>query len=392
MKKNILIIIHKLNGGGAERCASNLSIELSKLYNVYIACFDCRNMTYPYGGTLIDLSIANSSNSIQRGLNTIRRIKKLKQIKRKYKIECSISLLDGPNIANIFSKQNDKVIVSVRNCLSKEPMNFIRKKLVTLTSNKADKTVALSRAVQSDLEKNFNVKSDKLTTIYNHCDIELLRKLSLETPIIEGLYDSPFKYATMGRLTHQKGQWHLLRAFKKVLQTYPDSMLYIFGEGELESKLKKLASDLDICDSVYFTGYVKNPHSCISKCDCFVFPSLFEGLGNVLLEALSFNLPIISTDCNYGPREILAPDTPITYKCSEMEISDYGILIPDLDNTHFDSYSPLTNEEIMLAQAMILIQKNQELRMRLINNSKKRITAFDKKSIIMDWSKVIQMN
>ena len=59
---SIAIIITKLNGGGAERTASNLSIELSKRYNVYLIVFDGTNISYPYKGTLIDLGCSRQQH------------------------------------------------------------------------------------------------------------------------------------------------------------------------------------------------------------------------------------------------------------------------------------------------------------------------------------------
>lgn len=75
----IAIIITKLNGGGAERCASNLSIELSKIYNVILIVFDGRNITYPYEGTLIDLHIKDSNNFIEKVINVIKRVRLVKK-------------------------------------------------------------------------------------------------------------------------------------------------------------------------------------------------------------------------------------------------------------------------------------------------------------------------
>jgi len=389
MKTNLLIIIHKLNGGGAERCASNLSIELSKKYNVHIACFDCRNITYPYGGKLIDIDIPDSRNAFKRAFNMIRRILKVRNIKKQYNIDCSISLLDGPNIVNILSKKDERTIVSIRNCLSKEPMPMIRKAFIKLASRIADKTVALSRLVSEDLHKNFCIPEDKIVTIYNHCDAALLKELA-QNATESMQHPEGFKYVTMGRLNIQKGQWHLLRAFKYVVAKYPDSKLIILGEGELKTKLEELATNLGIMDSVTFTGYIKAPHSYLSKCDVFVFPSLYEGLGNVLLEAMALGMPIISTDCDAGPREILAPDTDITAKCDSLEFAEYGLLIPAMDIGGFNSEDSLDDAEVQLANAMIEMRHNNELREKYRKKSSEGIKAFEKSAIIKQWDNTIQ--
>lgn len=387
-KKNVLIIIHKLNGGGAERCASNLSLELSKFHNVYLACFDCRNMTYPYGGTLLNLNIKDSSNSYNRLLGILRRVKKLRYIKKKYGIEYSISLLDGPNIANVLSSRGEKTIVSVRNCLSKEPMTKLRRKLIHFTSIKSDVTVALSKYVGKDLADNFNIPNNKIEVIYNHCDASLLEhlaknsKLDIELP-------KGFNYITMGRLNRQKGQWHLLRSFKEVLKKFPNSNLLIFGEGELRAKLEKLSLKLGIKQHIYFYGYIENPHIYMKLGDCFVFPSLYEGLGNVLLEAFAMGLPIISTDCEAGPREILAPDTQFSNKTTDIEYCKFGILCPVMDENNFNADSPLTDEEIKFSEAMVMMQVNQELCQDYRRKAHFRISDFNKEYIIQKWNQLL---
>lgn len=386
---NILILITKLNGGGAERCASNLSLELSKKYNIILVVFDGSNITYPYGGKLIDLGIEKNDNFLKKVINVFKRIKTLKKIKKQYNIKCSISLLDGPNIVNVLSRKKDKVIVSVRNKLSSEKMNFFRKKIIYYCSKKADKTVALSEMVKRDLIQNFNIEENKIMVIYNHCDSNLLHKLSegMEKP---GFVQRGEIYiSTIGRLNMQKGQWHLIRAFKKVTEKIPNAKLIIIGEGELEFKLKRLVNDLGMKKNIIFTGFIKNPHNILKYCEMFVFSSIFEGLGNVLLEALAFNVPIISTDCEAGPREILAPKSELSSNARDIEYEEYGILVPKLNYDNFNSYDKITKEEQIMANAIIKLHEDEELRKKYINLSKERINDFSVEKIIAEWEKCI---
>lgn len=387
--KNIAIIITKLNGGGAERCASNLSIELSKKYNVKLIVFDATNITYPYGGELINLNIANSNGVLSKATNVIKRVKKVREIKKKYKIDCAISLLDGPNIVNVLSSCGEKTIVSVRNMLSHEPMSALRKKLVRFTSVHSDVTVSLSEMVKYDLENYFDIPKEKITTIYNHCDAQLLKDLCKDNPTGINTDPNKFNYVTMGRLNKQKGQWHLIRAFQNVVIEIPNAHLYIMGEGELEQQLKNLISELHLENSITMTGYIKNPHEIYSQCEVFVFPSLFEGLGNVLLEALAFDMPIISSDCEAGPREILAPNTDLQTKALDMELAEYGVLVPVCDGNHFNASDPLTKAEECLANAMIYLNNNIEKRNEYRNKASSRILDFEKNTIIDAWSKIV---
>ncbi len=388
--KNIAIIITKLNGGGAERCASNLSIELSKKYNVKLIVFDATNITYPYDGELIDLNVKDSRGMLNKVIGVFKRVKKVRVIKKKHKIDCAISLLDGPNIVNVLSSCGEKTIVSVRNMLSHEPMSALRKKLIKYASIHSDTTVSLSEMVKYDLVNYFGISKDKITTIYNHCDAELLRKLSEDSPSDIKIDPNKINFVTMGRLNKQKGQWHLIRAFQNVLEEIPNAHLYIMGEGELEQQLKNLISELHLENSITMTGYIKNPHGLYNQCEIFVFPSLFEGLGNVLLEALAFDMPIISSDCEAGPREILAPNTDLQTKATNMELAEYGVLVPVCDGEHCNSTDPLTKQEKCMANAMIYLHRNTEIRNAYQNKAKDRMKMFDKQLIMREWEKVIE--
>ena len=111
----------------------------------------------------------------------------------------------------------------------------------------------------------------------------------------------------MGRITAQKDYETLLKAFALVRQQQ-DSKLVIVG-GVLDEAYKlsldKLVVELQLDHNVEFVGYSNTPEAFYQQADLFVLSSAFEGFGNVIIEALNFGLPVVSTDCNYGPSEIL---------------------------------------------------------------------------------------
>ena len=97
------------------------------------------------------------------------------------------------------------------------------------------------RSNKKDLIKNYGLEEEKIKVIYNPYDIEKIRSLASEP--IEDNYKEVFKnptIITVGRLSKQKGQWHLIRAFKKVKEEIPNAKLVILGQGELQDYLIKL--------------------------------------------------------------------------------------------------------------------------------------------------------
>ena len=391
--KNIAIIISKLNGGGAERTAANLSMFLKELYNVHLIVFDGRDIAYTYAGTLHDLHMPAKDGLFNKLITFFKRVNVVKAIKKEHHIDYSISLLMGPNLVNILSCVNEKVITSVRNQMSKSRNpakgigGFVEERLMRFIGNKSYKVVTPSIGVENDLKVAYRISADKLITIHNPCDYEMLFKKAEKNSII---LESGYALITMGRLTEQKGQWHLIRAVSEVKKTFPDVKLYILGQGQLEERLKCLVKELKLENNVKFLGYVEAPHACFKYCDVFILPSEFEGLSNALLEAMAFGLPCISTDCYSGSREILSPGTNIKERLDNIEMCDYGILTSICGPGEFDATSPLTKAELQLVEAIKIILNDNDLRMHYRVKSLERIKDFSPQRIAEEWRAILK--
>lgn len=124
-------------------------------------------------------------------------------------------------------------------------------------------------------------------------------------------------------------------------------------------------------------GKKENPFSFLSKADCFVFSSNYEGFPNVLVEALACGLPIISTDCQSGPREILAPTSNISFQLNDkIEFAEYGILVP------------IKNVE-KLKEAMNLLINDKNLRKEYEEKGNFRANHFRIKKIIKQYERIL---
>lgn len=392
-KKNIAIIVRALNHGGAERCASNMSIDLSKHYNVHMIVFDGRDMTYPYGGTLHNLNILPTDSKIKKILNIWKRCKAVSRIKKENNIDCAISLLGGANLVNVLSKNKEKTIVSIRDFTSASVKTKGQIFELEKYCKMADCVVALSKTVAEDLIDKYNVDKTKVKVVYNSVDADRLMKLAEDGKTAKP--DYPY-IVTMGRLIPVKGHSHLLRAFKKVVEAHPEYKLVILGQGDDEKNLRHLCKKLGISENVVFMGYIKNPHSIIAQSRFFVFSSINEGLGNVILESLACGKTVVSTDCLAGPREILAPDSNLKKTeigISEPEFAQYGVLVPKFPNCPPDfERIQLSNEEEILGNVMVDLINDEDKLHHYENLASIRIKDFTMDKINSDWIKVIESN
>jgi glycosyltransferase involved in cell wall biosynthesis len=123
-----------------------------------------------------------------------------------------------------------------------------------------------------------------------------------------------------GRLARQKDFRTLIRAFARV-HAERHYRLVILGEGNDRAPLEALAVKLGLKDDIDLPGFVTNPFAYMSKAALFVLSSAWEGFGNVLAEAMALGVPVVSTDCPSGPREILqdgryGPLVPVGDACA----------------------------------------------------------------------------
>lgn len=377
--KNIAILVPTLNKGGAERVAANMSLEFAKHYNVYLIVHDGSNIIYPYGGQLIDLHLPPSKNKVGKITTLFKRIHALRKLKRQYKIDVTISHLPASNYVNIFSRIGDRIFTYVH-CM--ETWSLGRAVREWLTAKMSDKMICVSECVRRNMIDTFHVDSDKAVTIYNFCD--------LNCPDINTKHRPVITISTMGRLTEQKGQWHLIRAMKKVADCSDSPVqLKIIGNGYLRPALVQLSEKMGIQDSIVFTGFLDDPWSVLADTDIYVSSSLWEGLPMALVEAGRCKLPIISTDCDAGCREILAPGTDITYKTQDIEKAEYGVLIP-VCNTGDIEQAVLTQEENLMADAIIELINNPNLRLNYADRAKERSEHFRAENIMKQWVEILE--
>lgn len=171
---------------------------------------------------------------------------------------------------------------------------------------KADHVIAISEGMVSDLMDICRVKKGDLTVInVNPCVDERLLQLRDHAPDHPWLKGRDIPCAIcVGRLAYQKGFDDAIRAVVAVNETRPLRLL-IVGEGEERGKLQELIKRSGAEDYIQLLGETKNPYSYMASCSLFLMPSRYEGLGNVLIEAVACGAKCVAYDCPVGPSETL---------------------------------------------------------------------------------------
>lgn len=165
----------------------------------------------------------------------------------------------------------------------------------------ADKIISVSQGATDIMNNVYPDFKNRTMTIYNPSPLSEITKLS-------ELHNVAFFKPTIigvGKLKEVKGFDILIKSFKLIIDRGFDWDLIILGDGELRQELESLVNELSIFDHVQLLGFKENPYPYMAKADLFVLSSYFEGFGQVVVEAQYLGIPIVSTDCDVGPREIL---------------------------------------------------------------------------------------
>lgn len=312
--RKTVFLLPTLEGGGAERVVINLLGKLDRnLFSPELVTL-YRNDIYrhlvPPDVPLWCLSETRPSR--QGSIYQLGRLLKSRQA------DLLVSFITGANLIALLTKASFRLrigfIISERNNfsarLNRAAGSWLRSWLRYhyirfLYSRLADQIITLSDGVRDDLLNVFGLCPDKVTSIHNPIEINTVLQGAVE-PLDHPWFQpgSPPVIVSAGRLVPQKGFADLLRAFALVRRSHR-CRLMILGSGELRSSLLHLASELGVKDNFCLENFVSNPWAFIARASVFVLSSHWEGFGNVILEAMVCRTPVVATDCDYGPREII---------------------------------------------------------------------------------------
>lgn len=246
----------------------------------------------------------------------------------------------------------------------------IHRFLISLLYPYADKFLVNAARIAEDLAQELELEHHSIKIIPNPLDFQVIRVQS--TTFIPK--QERFVFLHVGGFRQQKNHALLIEAFSQL--RHLDVVLLLLGKGELEESIQVKVVALGLVEQVIFEGFQSNPYAYMKQADCMVLSSDYEGSPNVLLEGLACGLPIISTDCLSGPRELLAPDSDFNIPLSTLEVAKYGILTPVGDAKY-------------LAEAMTLIYEDKDLREQYHAGAEERISSFAASKIAAQFEQLL---
>jgi glycosyltransferase involved in cell wall biosynthesis len=304
-EKSIGIYLTSMTMGGAERVALNLCKGLTdEGYEVDLVLVQAT-------GELLDDVPAEVSVVDLEASRVLASIGSLREYLSSREPDILYSMMTEPNVVSVVAHQivatTTRLVLSEHNMLSRSSetlKDHLARGAAWLLYPFADSVVAVSEGVRDDLVANTRLEYDDVSRIYNPVDTEWIRERATEPVDHEWLTDESVEVVLAGgRHEPQKGFDTLLDAFSHLDRE--NVRLVLFGTGPETESLKERARALDIENRVSFPGFVENPYAYMATADLFVLSSEYEGFGLVLIEALACGCPVVSTDCESGPAEIL---------------------------------------------------------------------------------------
>ncbi|MEN0013141.1 MAG: glycosyltransferase, partial [Solirubrobacteraceae bacterium] len=308
MRRKIAFVVPLLSSGGAERATALLasSIDAQRYEPVLVLQSPGPRIYEPAPHVrVVEVGAANTAKALLPLTRTLR----AERPDLVYAILPHLSLLSAFAVRTMRSPR-PKLVVSIHNNLGAELPQWSNGALLTRLTpwvyRQADAVLAVSRGSADEAVRDFGAPAGRVQVIPNPVDGDAIRAAAADREPHPWLDDPALRVVVaMGRLTPQKNVPLLLEAFAIVAAADAAARLVILGDGELRADLEARAAGLGLTEVVEFAGAQAAPHGFLARADVFASSSDYEGFPLAHLEALALGVPVVATDCDYGPAEIL---------------------------------------------------------------------------------------
>ncbi|NND06802.1 MAG: glycosyltransferase [Saprospiraceae bacterium] len=376
----IAVLINSLAIGGAERVALTLLKEIHQRdHQTILICVDAEDGYEP--PDFCEIIYLTNFNKLHHPIYKIIWITicafRLRMLIRNKNIHAVQSHLNRANLINTASKifgatHYAQIVLHTQLRFSRwRLIAWVKKTLFKWLYTKADLMVSISSAMQNRISDTLNLVEGQpyQVVIPNPHDIDRIKALAKAEP--EGFtFDKKKKYLiSAGRQIELKNVAKIIEAFSKVEKIIPDVELIILGDGPSKSFNQSIALREKLTHKIHFMGHMPNPFAYVSRCDLLVLASESEGLPNIIIESLICDVPVLSSDCPTGPREILSPDSDVSGQIiDQIEYAPYGVLFP-------------TRRPDLMAEAMVELLQDESLHSAIKNRAREYVKNYAQKGI-----------
>ena len=361
MARNLTLVIHALHGGGAERVAATMANLWAAQGDVVtlITLDDVATDVYPVDTQVERVGLGlmrTSANPLHAGWNNAQRIRALRHALHASTADCVVSVTDHMNVLVLLASRglDAPVVIAEHSDPRHQPMGEIWERLRKWTYRRCTAAVALTHPV-----------AEHLRTLVGQRPVYVIPN-GIRAPDVT-VDDVPDRdertVVAMGRLSREKGFDLLLDAFARVAVQHPQWRLEIAGDGPERVALQQQIDQRGLGQRVRLVGWIQDPARFVARGAMFVMSSRYEGFPVSLLEAMAGGVPVISFDCDSGPRAIIRPDVD-------------GLLVP-------------VGDTVALAHAIDRLMSDPVTRHRLGERAREVVDRFSMELFLQRWNDVV---
>lgn len=291
----ISFVTHGLGDGGTERMIQRLSEAFVKRgYEVDILAINANDSTYVVDDRVKIRYIGGDSQyKVGRIVHSVKELRKHIKSHKIDIIACFIVTTIPVAVVARIGIGNRPLIIGAER-MNPKMIKRTHRWLVRLFLNGCEGFIFQTQGAKSQYPKKIQERSVVISNIAPDYNSNIDEKNHIKHGV-----------CASERLHPEKDISTIIKAFRRIIQEIPDTTLHIYGIGSEEGRLKELTRQLELEKKIFFEGFKDDMETELQKYDVFVFSSKAEGMPNSLIEAMAAGLACVSTDCEYGPSELI---------------------------------------------------------------------------------------